>query len=124
MNLFVATPLAREMALRWSGRAEEYVKRAGFAMMAAIAVHQNSLPDDSFDEFLAIIAREAADRRNFVRKAVSWALRQIGKRNPSLRAAAIQTAERIRASGERDARWVASDALRELTGQPTQRRGP
>jgi 3-methyladenine DNA glycosylase AlkD len=68
MNLFIATPPAREMALQWSGRSEEYVKRAGFAMMAAIAVRQKTLPDADFDEFLTIIAREAADRRNFVRR--------------------------------------------------------
>lgn len=122
LNLFSKSPLACQMAIEWSGRTEEYVKRAGFTMMATLAVHQKALSDETFSDFLAIIAREAGDGRNYVKKAVSWAIRQIGKRNRALNAAAVRTAEEIRASGDRAARWVASDALRELTSPAIQGR--
>lgn len=121
-NLFAKTPHALRMAHEWTSRSEEYVKRAGFTMMATIAVHQKALPDSAFPELLAIVQREAGDDRNFVKKAVSWALRQIGKRNRALNAAAIRTAEAIRESGDRKARWVASDAMRELTSEAVQAR--
>ena len=100
--------------MEWSERPEEFVKRAGFALMAALAVHDKRASDGRFVAFLPIIEREAGDRRNFVRKAVNWALREIGKRNLALNGAAIAAAEEIRAAGPRSAQWVASDALREL----------
>lgn len=112
--LFARTPYAYEKAAAWSEREEEFVKRAGFALMAALAVHDKRAPDEKLAAFLPMIEREAGDRRNFVRKAVNWALRQIGKRNASLHARAVETAERILERGPRSARWVASDALREL----------
>jgi 3-methyladenine DNA glycosylase AlkD len=116
-NLFVDTPFAWDKALEWSERAEEFVKRAGFALMACLAVRMKDAPDERFLPLLAAIEREAADERNYVKKAVNWALRQIGKRNPALHAQAVTVARRIAASGSRSGRWVASDALRELQGE-------
>ena len=113
-NLFDRTPHAYEKALEWSARAPEFQKRAGFALMAALAVHDRKASDVRFRPFLAAILREANDDRNFVRKAVNWALRQIGKRNAALNRMAIETAEAVRAQGTKPARWIASDALREL----------
>jgi 3-methyladenine DNA glycosylase AlkD len=121
-NLFDKTPLAWSKAVEWSGREEEYVKRAAFTMMATLAVHDKHAPDARFRELLPIIEREAGDPRNFVRKSVNWALRQIGKRNAALHAEAISTAERIHATGPRPAKWVASDALRELRSYAVRQR--
>lgn len=116
LNLFDRTPWAYAKALEWSAREEEFVKRAGFALMAVLAVHDKKAGDEAFLPFLACIQREADDGRNFVKKAVNWALRQIGKRNRTLHAAAIATAETIVRGDARSARWIARDALRELTG--------
>jgi len=113
-NLFDLTPFAQQKAHQWSHRQGEFVKRAGFVLMAALAVHAKKLPDDVFLDFLPVIRREATDDRNFVRKAVNWALRQIGKRNPHLRRAAITEARTIAKIDSRAARWIAKDALREL----------
>lgn len=112
--LFDRTAFAEAKAHAWSGRRSEFVKRAGFAVMAGLAVHRKELPDEVFLRFLPAIAREAVDERNFVKKAVNWALRQIGKRNPRLRRAAIAEARRIQKLDTRSARWIAADALREL----------
>ena len=113
-NLFDRMPEAVEKAHAWSQRPEEFVKRAGFVLMAALAVHDKKAGDEVFLNFLPVIQREATDGRNFVKKAVNWALRQIGKRNPALRAAAIETARQIRTIDSPAARWVAADALKEL----------
>ena len=112
--LFDRTGFAEAKAYAWSRRKAEFVKRSGFVLMAGMAVHRKELPDKFFLGFLPVITREAADGRNFVRKAVNWALRQIGKRNPRLRRAAIAEGKRIRRIGSRAARWIAADALREL----------
>ena len=93
-----------------------------FALMAALALRDREAPDAAFLPFLEAVEREAGDARNFVRKAVNWALRQIGKRSEPLRRAAIRTAERIQANGPRSARWVASDALRELRSEAVRAR--
>ena len=122
MSLFDRTPWAHEKAVEWAGREEEYVRRAGFAMMATLAVHDKKAPDARFEAFLPVIERHAGDDRNFVRKAVNWALRQIGKRDAALNRAAIAAGERIRAQGSRAARWVAADALRELKSDAVQAR--
>ena len=90
------------------------MKRTGFALMAGMAVHRKELPDGIFLGFLPVIRREATDERNFVKKAVNWALRQIGKRNPRLRRAAVAEAKRILKLNTKSARWIARDALREL----------
>jgi 3-methyladenine DNA glycosylase AlkD len=121
-SLFDRTPFAYDKAFAWSEREEEFVKRAGFVLMATLAVHDKDAHDEALSAFLPVIEREAGDRRNFVRKAVNWALRQIGKRNLSLNEAAIRTGERILADGPRAARWVASDALRELRSEAVQAR--
>jgi 3-methyladenine DNA glycosylase AlkD len=115
-NLFDRTPFAHAKAVEWAGRDEEYVKRAGFAMMAELAVHDTRSPDEAFAAFLPVIEREARDDRNYVKKAANWALRQIGKRDPALWTRAIEAAERIHRQGTSSARWIASDALRELRG--------
>lgn len=122
MGLFVNTTYAYEKALEWSTRETTFEKRAGFAMMAAFAVHRKKEPDDVFKPFLEAIEREAHDDRNFVKKAVNWALRQIGKRNLSLNLQAIQTAQHIAQQPHKAARWIASDALRELNDPMQQER--
>ncbi len=121
-NLFDRTPYAFEKALAWSSREEEFVKRAGFALMAALAVHDKKAPDSRFEGFFDPIRREAGDPRNYVKKAVNWALRQIGKRNPQLNRLAIETAREIQGQDSAPARWIASDALRELTSEKVQAR--
>jgi 3-methyladenine DNA glycosylase AlkD len=119
-NLFSRAKFAVKKAREWSGREEEYVRRAGFVLMAALAVHDKRSADDLFIEFLGIIDSEYAnDERAFVKKAVNWALRQIGKRNMNLREEAIKTAESVRAKGTKSARWIANDALRELMSEKT-----
>jgi 3-methyladenine DNA glycosylase AlkD len=113
-NLFDKTPYAISKAHEWSVRQEEYVKRAGFVLMAELAVHDKKASDETFLGFLPLIVREASDERNFVKKAVNWALRQIGKRNTVLNKAAIGICNEIRNSDSRSAKWIAADALREL----------
>lgn len=121
-NLFDRTPFAVKKSKEWSRRDEEFVKRGGFVLMAAMAVHDKKASDDDFIPFLTIIKREAVDDRNFVKKAVNWALRQIGKRSPGLNRASVRTAKEISEIGSRTARWIASDALRELTGDAVAKR--
>jgi 3-methyladenine DNA glycosylase AlkD len=121
-DLFDKTPYAYEKAFQWSADKREYVKRAGFVLMAALAVHDKKASDADMLQFLPVIARESADERNFVKKAVNWALRQIGKRNRRLNAAAIKTAEQILKTDTRAGRWIARDALRELRGPAVQSR--
>jgi 3-methyladenine DNA glycosylase AlkD len=106
----------------WSRRKEEYVKRAAFSLIAYLSYLDKESPDSRFARLLPIIERESDDDRNFVRKAVNWALRQIGKRNVALNRAAIDTAERIRLRGSRAARWIAADARRELKSEAVQKR--
>jgi 3-methyladenine DNA glycosylase AlkD len=113
--LFDKTPYAVEKTKDWTGRPEEFIKRAGFALMAAMAWQDKQASDEVFLQFLPIIIRESSDGRNFVKKAINWALRQIGKRNESLRQAAINTAQEIQVLGTLSGRWIAADALRELT---------
>jgi 3-methyladenine DNA glycosylase AlkD len=120
--LFDRTPFAIEKAHAWSRRRAEFVKRCGFVLMAGLAVHRKELPDEVFLDFLPVIRREAGDGRNFVRKAVNWALRQIGKRNPRLCRAAIAEARAIRKLDSPSARWIAADALRELERAKPRRR--
>jgi len=121
-NLFDRTPFAYQKAFEWSERSEEFVKRAGFVLMAALASHDKMAPDENFEQFFPLIVREAGDGRNFVRKAVNWALRGIGKRNRALNAKAIQTAQQIQQMQSKSAQWIASDALRELTSEKVQAR--
>jgi len=121
-NLFSYTPYAYQKALAWCREDQEFVRRAGFALMAALSVHDKRADDSKFIRFLPVIKKNATDDRNFVKKAVNWALRQIGKRNPALNARAIGTAREMQRMEEKSARWIASDALRELEGDAVQKR--
>lgn len=123
-GLLARTQMARELAFEWTARDEEFVKRSGFVIVCAFAKKASRLPDSDLLGFLPVIEREAADERNFVKKAVNWALRDIGKRSPMLNAAAIESAERILADNPQSApaRWVARDALRELRSEAVRRR--
>lgn len=121
-DLLRLTPFAHAKAVAWSARPEPYVKRAGFVLMAVLAVHDKRDPDGTFIEFLKLIEREAGDDRNEVKKAVNWALRQIGKRNHELHGRAVAAAETIRRQDTPSARWIATDALRELTSVEMKRR--
>jgi len=122
MRLFDKTSIAYEKAAEWSGHKEEYVKRAGFALMASLVVHDKKADDGRFEKFLPIIMRESCDERNYVKKAVNWALRTIGKRNRKLNIKAIKTAEKIGKMDSKSARWIASDALRELKSEAVRAR--
>ena len=121
-NLFDRTPYAWDKALEWAERDQEFVKRAAFALMAALAWHDKAATDERFLAFLPVIAGAADDERNFVKKAVNWALRGIGKRSRALNAAAVATAAEIEKQGSRSARWIAKDALRELSSEAVQKR--
>jgi 3-methyladenine DNA glycosylase AlkD len=112
--LFCRTPYAYEKAVEWATRKQEFEKRAAFSLMAYLAVHDKKAPDEKIAAFLPLIEKHSDDDRNFVKKAVNWALRQIGKRSRALNKLAIETAERIKNQGTHSARWIASDALREL----------
>lgn len=114
MNLFDKTPLAWKKIRKWSMREEEFVKRAAFALIACLAWHDKAAADERFIELLPLIAQASTDQRNYVRKAVNWALRNIGKRNTILNKAAIRTAREIRQIDSKAARWIAADAIREL----------
>ena len=118
-NLFDRIPFTYRKALEWSHRKGEFEKRAGFVLMAVMAVHDKKAADKLFLSFLPVIRRESCDERNFVKKAVNWTLRQAGKRNSKLMKAAIREAKRIQKLKSPSARWIASDALRELTDPKT-----
>ena len=120
--LFAGTSSAWRQVEAWSSRREEFVKRAAFSLAAYLSYKDKAAPDACFERFLRVIEREAHDERNFVRKAVNWALRNIGKRNLRLNRSAIRAAERIRGQASRSARWIAADALRELRSDAVQRR--
>jgi len=121
-HLFDKTPFAYRKAREWTKRKEEYVKRAGFVLVATLTVHDKKADDDAFLVFLPSILEASEDERNYVMKAVNWALRQIGKRNPRLNREAINVAERMRNSDSKVAKWIASDALRELRSEPVKAR--
>jgi 3-methyladenine DNA glycosylase AlkD len=114
MNLFDKTPYAYEKVKEWSGRKEEFVRRAAFALMAGLAVHDKEASNRDFQRFFTLIKSSATDSRNYVKKAVNWALRQIGKRNSFLYREALKTAADIAKLDSASARWIAADAIREL----------
>lgn len=116
-NLFDRTAFAWEKTVAWSNREEEFVKRAGFTLMACLAVHDKKAPDDAFLALLPVIERESTDPRNYVKKAVNWALRGIGKRNRRLHGPALKLARDLAASADRTARWIGRDAARELDSE-------
>ena len=115
--LFCRTPFAYEKAVEWAGEKPEFVKRASFSLMAYLAVHDKKTDDQRLADFLPLVEEHAFDDRNFVKKAVNWALRQIGKRSLFLNKLAIESAERIRLQDTKPARWIAADALRELASE-------
>ena len=122
MNFFEKTPLAWKKINDWSNREEEFVKRTAFSLIACLAWHDKKAEDEKLIELFPVIIRGATDERNFVKKAVNWALRNIGKRNPNLNKAAINSAREIQRLDSKAARWIASDAIRELESEAVQTR--
>jgi 3-methyladenine DNA glycosylase AlkD len=122
MNLFEKDQLAWKKIVDWSEREEEFVKRTAFSLIACLAWHDKKASDEKFIELLPIIIRGATDERNFVKKAVNWALRNIGKRNLKLNEAAINTAKEIQRLDSKAAHWIAADAIRELESDAIQSR--
>jgi 3-methyladenine DNA glycosylase AlkD len=122
MNLLRNVSFAYEKASEWSMREEEFVKRAGFVLMACLAVSDKRANDSKFEAFLPMIIKESTDNRNYVKKAVNWALRQVGKRNLYLNRRAIETARSISMIDSKSAKWLAADALRELISPAVRQR--
>ena len=122
MNLFEKNQLAWKKIVDWSEREEEFVKRTAFSLIACLAWHDKKASDEKFVELLTVIIQGATDERNFVKKAVNWALRNIGKRNLNLNKAAINAAKEIQQLDSKAARWIASDAIRELESDAIQSR--
>ena len=122
MNLFEKTPIAWKKIIEWSGREEEFVKRTAFSLIACLAWHDKKAKDEKFIGLFPVIVHGATEERNFVKKAVNWALRNIGKRNINLNKAAINIAREIQRLDSKAARWVASDAIRELESEAVQKR--
>lgn len=121
-NLFEDTALAYQKALDWAAREEEFVRRAGFVMMARLAVSDKKADNQKFEEFLPLIKTYSTDSRNFVKKAVNWALRQIGKRNWALNKKALEAANEIYTQDNKTAKWIAADARRELENDQIRKR--
>ena len=122
MNLFRKTSFAYQKIFEWSTREEEFVKRAAFTLIAVLAVHDKQASDSKFERLFTLIIRESTDDRNYVKKAVNWALRHIGKKNIRLNEKAIETALEIHEIDSKSARWIASDALRELKSEKVKKR--
>lgn len=117
-NLFDQTPFAYAKARQWTARKEEYVRRAGFVLMAALSVHDKKASDEKLLKFFPLIEKYSTDERNFVKKSVNWALRQMGKRrNSSLRKPALALAAKLSKAGSSSARWIGKDAYRELASR-------
>jgi 3-methyladenine DNA glycosylase AlkD len=121
-DLFERLPAVEEKIIAWSRRDEEFVKRAAFALIAGVAVHDRDASDEQFVPYLQLIREQSTDNRNFVRKAVNWALRNIGKRNRNLNQQAIALSAELKDSDDKAARWVGSNAYRELTSNKVQDR--
>ena len=122
MRVFWRAEGARGKIAQWSRSREEFVKRAAFSLLAFLAIHDKKAPDREFEKFLPLIERAASDDRNYVKKAVNWALRTIGKRSLSLNRAAVKVAAKLSKSKSKSARWIGADALRELKGEKIQKR--
>ena len=121
-NLFDKTPFAYKKVIEWSSEKKEFIKRAGFVLIACLAVHDKSADDKTFEQFFSIIKRDAYDKRNFVKKAVNWALRQIGKRSITLNHKAISLSNEIEELDSEAAKWIAKNALSELKSEKIQMR--
>jgi 3-methyladenine DNA glycosylase AlkD len=122
MNLFEKSPLAWKKIIDWSTRPEEYVKRTAFSLLACLAWHDKKAEDERLIELLPVITHTSTDERNFVKKAVNWALRNIGKRNIRMNQVALETARKIQKLDSKAARWIAADAIRELESEPVRKR--
>ncbi|MCK4327047.1 MAG: DNA alkylation repair protein [Candidatus Diapherotrites archaeon] len=120
--LFGKAPFAYKKVREWARRDEEFVRRAAFALLASLAVHDKKAGDKKFEQFFPLIKKYSTDERNYVKKAVNWALRQIGKRNKALNKKAVAAAKEIKKIDSRSARWIAADAIRELTSEKVRRR--
>jgi 3-methyladenine DNA glycosylase AlkD len=121
-HLFDKTPYAYEKAKEWTNRSAEFQKRAGFSLIAWLSVHDKKKDDSVFEQFFPLIIKQSTDDRNYVKKAVSWALRNIGKRSLNLNKKAIDVAKIIQKIGSKTAKWIASDTIRELTSKQIQQR--
>lgn len=121
-ELIYRTPYALKKIHGWSGSDAEFIRRTAFSLIAEISCHDKKMADEEFEQFFVLIKRAAADERNYVKKAVNWALRNIGKRNLVLNRRAIEVAREIQKIDSRAARWIAADALRELTSEAVQKR--
>jgi 3-methyladenine DNA glycosylase AlkD len=117
MNLFDKMEISWKKAIEWADREDEFIRRAGFALMACLAVHDKKAKDQNFLNFFPVIKKYSTDGRNFVKKAVNWALRQIGKRNANLNKRAIELAREIEKINSKSAKWTAKDAIRELSSK-------
>jgi len=121
-SLFDLSLLAYEKVYQWAESDKEFMKRGAFSLIAGLAVHDKTATDKKFEDFLPVIIKHSVDERNYVKKAVNWALRNIGKRNMHLNKRAIETAKEIQKINSKSAKWIASDALRELTSDKIKRR--
>jgi 3-methyladenine DNA glycosylase AlkD len=121
-ELISKTPHVLKKIHQWAGRDEQFVKRAAFSLIAEIAWYDKKIPDEDFEQFFTLIKSAATDERNYVKKAVNWALRNIGKRNRALNRRAIKVAREIQRTDSKAARWIAADALRELTSEAVQKK--
>jgi len=121
-SLFDKTKYARKKIFEWAEREEEFVKRAAFSMIAGLAVHDKKASDEQFIEFFSLIKKHSVDERNYVKKAINWALRNIGKKNISLNKVSIQLAEKLVKFDAKAAQWIARDAVRELKSEKVQKR--
>jgi len=122
MNLFEKSPLAWKKIRDWSVREEEFVKRTAFSLIACLAWHDKKMEDDKFIALFPVIREGATDERNFVKKAVNWAMRNIGKRNRNLNKVVVDFAKEIQRLDSKSARWIATDAIKELENEAVQRR--
>ncbi len=122
MNLFTKSEIAKKKIPEFAQSNKEFVKRTAFALMAALAIHDKKMGDGDFIKFFSIIKKASSDERNFVKKSVNWALRQIGKRNKNLNQKAMKLAEEIKKIDSKSAKWIAGDAIRELTDKKTLKR--
>jgi 3-methyladenine DNA glycosylase AlkD len=122
MNLFDKTPYAWKKIIDWSKRDEEFVKRTAFSLLACLAWHDKNAEDNKFIDYFPIIKRNSTDERNYVKKAVSWSLRHIGKRNLNLHKAALKLANEIKQIDSKTAKWIGSDVIKDLNSDATKRR--
>lgn len=114
-SLFDQTPFVYDKVFQWAAKEQEFIRRAAFSLIAGLAIHDKNATDQDFIDLLALCITYATDERNYVKKAVNWALRNIGKRNSALNKTALKIAEKIKNLDSKSARWIASDAIRELT---------